>query len=78
MWRWYWEEEYVEHAQKSITKETEAADESAPVYDEAVNQQKNDLSILVGIGCEILIMLKCIVGLVCLVLFRIVYIVSRL
>ena len=25
------------------------ADESAPVYDETVNQQKNDLSILVGI-----------------------------
>ena len=54
------------------------ADESAPVYDEAVNQQKNDLSFLVGIGCDILILLKCIVGLVCLVLFGIVYIVSRL
>ena len=53
-------------------------DESAPVYDEAVNQQKNDLSILVGIGREILILLKCIVGLICLVLFEIVYIVSRL
>ena len=48
------------------------------MYDEAVNQQKNDLSILVGIGREILILLKCIVGLVCLVLFGIVYIVSRL
>jgi len=54
------------------------ADESAPVYDEAVNQQKHDLSILVRIGREILILLKCIVGLDCLVLFVIVYIVSRL
>ena len=50
---------------------------SAPLYNEAVNQQNNDLSILVGIGLEILILLKCIVGLVCLVLFGIVYIVSR-
>ena len=54
------------------------ADESAPVYDEAENQRKNDLSVLVGIGHEILIQLKCIVGLVCLVLFGIVYIVSKL
>ena len=54
------------------------ADESAPVYDEAVNHQKNDMSVLVGIGHEILILLKCIVGLVCLVLFGIIYIVSRL
>ena len=57
---------------------TEAIDESAPLYDEAMNQQKNDLFALVGIGCEILILLKCIVGLVYLVLFGIVYIVSRL
>ena len=63
---------------KISCKETEAADESALVYDEVVNQQKNDLSVLVGIGRGILILLKCIVGLVCLVLFGIVYIVSRL
>jgi hypothetical protein len=48
------------------------------MYDEAVNQQKKDVSILVGLGREILILLKCIVGLVCLVLFGIIYIVSRL
>ena len=48
------------------------------MYDEAVNQQKNDLSVLVGIGREILILLKCIVGLVCLVLFGMVYNVSKL
>ena len=34
------------------------ADESAPVYDEVVNQQKNGLSILDGIGREILILLS--------------------
>ena len=73
-----WEEEYVEHVQKSLAKVTEATDESAPLYDEVMNQQKNDLSVLVGIGHEILILLKCIVGLVCLVLFGIVYIVSKL
>jgi hypothetical protein len=66
------------HVQESLAKETEVADESAPMYDEAVNQQKNDLSVLVGIGREILILLKCIVGLVCLVLVGIIYIVSRL
>jgi hypothetical protein len=66
------------HVQESLAKETEVADESAPMYDEAVNQQKNDLSVLVGIGREILILLKCIVGLVCLVLIGIIYIVSRL
>jgi hypothetical protein len=48
------------------------------VDDEAVNQEKNDLFVLVGIGREILLLLKCIVGLVCLVLFGIIYIVSRL
>jgi hypothetical protein len=48
------------------------------VHDEAVNQQKNDLSVFVVIDREILILLKCIVGLVCLVLFGIMYIVSML
>ena len=63
------------HVQKSLAK---ATDESAPLQDDAMNQQKNDLSVLVGIGREILILLKCVVGLVCLVLFGIVYIISRL
>ena len=79
---WYWEEDYVKHVQQS----TEAANESAHVHEKAVNQQKKpvdeeltkDLSVLVGIGREILILLKCIIGLVCLVIFGIVYIVSRL
>jgi len=52
---------------------------------EELNQMKsideellNNLSILVGIGGEILVLLKCIVGIICLVLFGIVYIISRL
>jgi hypothetical protein len=47
-----------------------------------VSQQKkpiDDLPVLVGIGREILFLLKCIVGLlVCLVLLQIVHIVCRL
>ena len=69
-----------------MQKSAEAADESAHVHEEAVNQQskrideerKKKLFVLVGIGHEIVILLKCIVSLVCLVLFGIVYIVSRL
>jgi hypothetical protein len=69
-----------------VHKSAEADDESALVHEEVVNQQKkpmdeeltNDLSILVRIDREILILLKCIIGLVCLVLFGIIYIVSRL
>jgi hypothetical protein len=52
---------------------------------EEVNQKKSinedltkNLPLLVGIRGEILILLKDIVGIVCLVLFGIVYIVSRL
>ena len=72
---------------KARIKMAEAADESGPVHnEEAVNQQNKpideeptkELSILVGIGHKILILLKCIVGLVCLVLFGIIYIISRL
>jgi predicted flap endonuclease-1-like 5' DNA nuclease len=56
-----------------MQKSAEAADESAPVHEEAVNQYSKpideelmkNLSVLVGIGCEILMLLKCNVGLVC-------------
>jgi hypothetical protein len=71
-------EEYLAEQAAKATKE---ADETASVDDETVSQQKkpiDDLSILVRIGHEILLVLKCIVGLVCLVLFGIIYIVSRL
>jgi predicted flap endonuclease-1-like 5' DNA nuclease len=66
---------------EQAAKAAKQADESAGVDDEAMSQQKkpiDDLSVLVGIGHEILLLLKCIIGLVCLVLFGIVYIVSRL
>jgi hypothetical protein len=64
-----------------MAKATKQVDESAGVDDEVVSQQKkpiDDLSILLGIDRKILLLLKCIVGLVYLVLFGIVYIVSRL
>lgn len=58
-------------------------DESA---DEAVSQRKqpvdveqtNDMSVLVRIGREILVLLMCMLGLLCLVLLATVYIVARL
>jgi len=70
----------VKHMQKSA----EEVNESAAMHG-VVNRQKKpidaelrkNISLLVGIGRRILIMLKCIVDLICLVLFRIVYIESR-
>ena len=41
-------------------------------------EQTGDLSVLVGIGHEILVLLKCILALVFLVVVGIVYIVARL
>jgi hypothetical protein len=41
-------------------------------------EQTEDLSVLVGIGREILMLLKCILALVFLVVVGIVYIVARL
>lgn len=68
-----------------MQKSVEAADESAPLHEEVNWQKKHideeltkNLSHLVGIRRKIIIPLKYILGLVCLVLFRIVYIVSWL
>ena len=41
-------------------------------------EQTGDLSVLVGIGREILVLLKCILALVFLVVFGIVYIVAMI
>ena len=41
-------------------------------------EQTEDLSVLVGIGHEILVLLKCILALVFLVVVGIVYIVARI
>jgi len=40
--------------------------------------QANDLSIIVGIGCELIRLLKCILVLVFLVLVVIVFVVAKL
>ena len=41
-------------------------------------EQTGDLSVLVGIGREILVLLKCILALVFLVVVGIIYIVARI
>ena len=57
---WYWEEEYVEHVQNSLAQ---AADEA--LRKKLIDvEQTHDLSVLVGIGREILMLLKCILALV--------------
>ena len=76
---WYWEEEYIEHIKKSFIQMVEAEG------GEAVNRRKefndvdqaNDLTIIVGIGRELIILLKCILVLVFLVLVAIVFVVAK-
>jgi hypothetical protein len=70
---------------KLLEKVAEHSHESAPDVHYEVNHKKSideeltkNLSLLVRIRCKIIVLLKCIVGLVCLVLFGIVYIVSEL
>jgi hypothetical protein len=55
-----------------VQKSAEAADESAPVHEKVNQHQKpidegltKNLPVLVVIGREILVLLKCVVGLVC-------------
>ena len=77
---WYWEEEYVQHVRNSVAQEVAAEG------DEAVSQRQqpihadeaNDLSILAGIGRELIMLLKCILFLVFLVLAAIVFVVVKL
>lgn len=70
---------------KLLEKVAEHSDESAPDVHEEVNHKKSineeltkNLSLLVRIRCKIIVLLKCIIDLVCLVLFGIVYIISEL
>jgi len=59
---WYWEEKYVQHVRNYV------AEEVAAEGDEAASQRKKpttlpadvQLSILVGIGRELIMLLKCI------------------
>jgi hypothetical protein len=65
--------------QKSLAQAATVADEAVSQWKKLIDvKQRNDLSILVGIGREIIMMMKCILGLICLVLVGTVYIVARL
>ena len=56
-----------------------AAVEAVSQLKKTINvEQMNDLSILVGIGREIVLLLKFILGLLCIMLVVITYIVARL
>ena len=65
--------------QKSLAQAVVTAGEATSQRKKTIDvEEMNDLFVVVGIGREIVMLLKCILGLVCLVLVRIVYIVSRL
>ena len=65
--------------QNSLAQAATVADEAVILWKKPIDvEQMHDLSILVGIGREILMLLKCILALVFLVVVRIVYIVARL
>ena len=65
--------------QNSLAQAAMAADEAVILRKKPINiEQTHDLSILVGIGHEILMLLKCILALVFLMVVGIVYIVARL
>ena len=65
--------------QNSLPQAATAADEVVILRKKPIDvEQTHDLSILVGIGHEILMLLKCILALVFLVVVGIVYIVARL
>ena len=64
--------------QNSLAQAATAADEAVILRKKPIDvEQTHDLSVLVGIGREIL-MLKCILALVFLVVVGIVYIIARL
>ena len=65
--------------QNSLAQAATAADEAVILRKKPIDiEQMHDLSILVGIGHEILMLLKCILALVFLVVVGIVYIIERL
>ena len=65
--------------QNSLAPAATAADEAVILRKKAIDvEQMHDLSVLVRIGREILMLLKCILALVFLVVVGIVYIVVRL
>ena len=65
--------------QNSLAQAAMATDETVILRKKPIDvEQTHDQSVLVGIGCEILMLLKCILVLVFLVIVGIVYIVARL
>ena len=65
--------------QNSLAQAATAVDEAVILWKKPIDvEQMHDLSILVGIGREILMLLKCILALVLLVVVGIVYIIARL
>ena len=65
--------------QNSLAQATTVADEAVILRKKPIDvEQMHDLSVLVGIGRGILVLLKCILALVFLVVVGIVYIVARI
>ena len=65
--------------QNSLAQAATTADEAVILWKKPIDvEQIHDLSVLVGIGREILMLLKRILALVFLVVVGIVYIVARL
>ena len=67
------------HVQNSLAQTDTAADEAVILRKKPIDvEQTHDLSVLNGIGREILMLLKCILALVFLLIVGIVYNVARL
>ena len=65
--------------QNSLAQAATAVDEAVILRKKPIDvEQTYDLSVLVGIGRKILMLLKCILALVFIVVVGIVYIVARL
>jgi len=65
--------------QKSLTQAAIAAAEAVSQEKKTIDvEQRNDLYVLVGIGCEIILLLKFILGLLRIMLVASIYIVARL
>ena len=65
--------------QNYLAQAATTADEAVILRKKPIDIEKtHDMSVLVGIGHEILMLLKCILALVFLVIIGIVYIVARI
>jgi len=66
MYRLVLKEEYIQHIKKSFAQMVEAEGDEAVSRQKECNDvdQANDLSIIIGIGRELIMLLKCILVLV--------------